>query len=240
MKKYFVTSLAVIVIGLMAAAQAQVPGPGWSTSDPGAVHAEWFDWTAFDPGLPYVPDMWSATDTTGESVDPVSFGTLGGPDALGLEATYPEPYPVGTDGIAIEANYDFSTWMPTYAGQQVMEGYVEITYWDDENDPDWRQGWDLAVSHSGDGGLVHRPVLIGEEHDLNLGLITEAYTFAIEGSPSGFFVDFAADPELSPGNPAFVYAIGIDALSYNIPEPNVFCSLILGIALAAGRRSRKV
>ena len=241
MRKHTLAIWAVCLGLLAVRVSADVPGPGWEQTDPGTVHAEWTDWTQFNTGLPYGPDEWSAYDLDGNANDPAAFGTYGMPDALGIAQTHRTPGfppdPDGTDGVTIESNWDFSTWVPTFEDQDVLDVYLEVTYWDFPSDPEWRQGWDLSVEAFGPDAMVHAISEVGEFHDTQNGLITEAYTFSITDSPEGFFVDFNADPELSFDNPAYLYALEIDGLSYNpVPEPGVLSCVLAGMSVLILRR----
>jgi hypothetical protein len=233
-------------------ARADIAGPGWSITDEGAVHVEWTDWNSFSAGYVYGPDEYSAYDQNGEENDPASVASYGMADAYSEENTYATDG-TGVDGIQITANWDFSIWVPIYTGSDldvqapdlVQDVYLQITYWDDENDADWRQGWDLGVEAYGDGAVVQgAPVFQGETHDLDTGLITEAYSFTITDSADGadgFFVDFNGDPELSlEDNPAYVYSITADSISYAVPEPASVALLLLGGVMCRGlKRFRK-
>jgi hypothetical protein len=209
--------------------QAGITGSDWSATDEGAVHAEWTDWTSFAAGMAYGADVYTAYDQNGDANDPAS--ALADPaDAYSAGSTY-RLGGTGADGIQIEANWDFSIWVPTYADLEVQQVYLQITYWDDAGDADWRQGWDLGLEAAGSGSTVAGgAVFEGEDHDLIGGLITEAYSFTITGaSAEGFFVDFNGDPSLSVANPGQIYSITADSLSYNVvPEPATMAGMLIG------------
>jgi len=178
-KRYIGLILCCMAAGI---AQADIVGPGWEITDEGAVHVEWTDWQSFSAGYVYGPDEYSAYDQNGEENDPASVASDGMADAYSKGSTHS----LGVDGIQIEANWDFSIWVPTYAGLDVQDIYLQITYWDDPNDADWRQGWDLGVEAYGDGSTVQgAPLFQGEEYDTDTGLITEAYSFTIASSAEG-------------------------------------------------------
>lgn len=236
MKKQAMAMVAACACMLAATAQA---GPGWAVTDSGAVQAQWTDWTAFQTGFAHAPDVWTAYDLNGDANDPA-----GDPaDALGEFSTYPEPPSgagIGEDGILIEDNYDFSLWVPTFAGQDVLEVEFQVTYWDDSLDDDWRQGWDFSVDiPEGETGTINPVLFIEEDHDIPNELITEVYGFSVSGSsPSGVFIDFNADPALSVSE-AYVDSIVVDGISYNvIPEPSVLGLLVAGGACLLRRRKR--
>jgi|GEM_PF-2377460 len=234
-KRYIGLILCCMAAGI---AQADIVGPGWEITDEGAVHVEWTDWQSFSAGYVYGPDEYSAYDQNGEENDPASVASGGMADAYSEGSTYS----LGDDGIQIEANWDFSIWVPTYAGLAVQDVYLQITYWDDPDNADWRQGWDLGVEAYGDGSTIQgAPVFQGEEYDTDTGLITEAYSFTITDSAEGFFVDFNGDPELSSSNPAQIYSITADSISYDVvPEPASVALLLLGGVMCRGiKRFRK-
>lgn len=60
-------------------------------------------------------------------------------------------------------------------------------------------------------------------------------------SAEGFFVDFNGDPELSVSNPAQIYSITADSISYAaVPEPASVALLLLGGVMCRGiKRFRK-
>jgi hypothetical protein len=220
----------VLILGCLAAGmtQADITGPDWETTDAGAVHVAWTNWTSFNSESSYGSDVYTAYDPNGIANDPDS--ALTDPaDAYSKGSTW-RIGGTGADGIQIEANWDFSIWVPTYADLDVQQVYLQITYWDDINDADWRQGWDLGLEAVGTGSTIAGPaVLEGEDHDLIEGLITEAYSFTITGaSADGFFVDFNADPGLGVTNPGQIYSITADSLSYAVPEPMTMVGMLIG------------
>jgi hypothetical protein len=173
--------------------------------------------------------VYTAYDQNGLANDPDSAGTDPA-DAYSYGSTW-KIDGTGADGVQIEANWDFSIWVPTYSGFDLQQVYLQITYWNDADDSSWRQGWDLGVETSGTGStLAGGTIFEGEDHDLIEGLITEAYSFSIIGaSADGFFVDFNGDPALSAGNPGQIYSIAVDSVSYDaVPEPATMTSLLLG------------
>jgi hypothetical protein len=222
----------LLILGCLAAgiAGADIAGPDWATTDEGAVHVKWADWTSFNAGAVYGSDVYTAYDENGDANDPASAGTYGQADAYSYGNTF-RIGGSGADGVQIEANWDFSIWVSTYSGFDLQQVYLQITYWDDEFDSDWRMGWDLGLTTVGTGStLTGGAVFEGETHDTIEGLITEAYSFTISGvSADGFFVDFNSDPAMSVVNPGQIYSITADSVSYNaVPEPATAMSLLLG------------
>ncbi len=242
MKKQSIMAIACCCL-MAVAVRAGISGPGWNTADEGAVHAEWTDWTQFNSGFVYGPDVWSAYDLSGNENDPAQgvADVLGGDNTAKIDGT-------GDYGIEISSNWDFSLWLPTYSGQDVLEVYLQVTYWDLPESPDWRQGWDFGVETVGEGAAIQGIHKVEESHDTDAGLITEAYLLAVTESPEGVFVDFNTDPPMDSGVPdpengggaAWVNSIQVDGLSHNpIPEPSVLVSLLLAGAGLLRRRPRR-
>ncbi len=232
----------VVVWGMMVGtACADIMGPGWSSTDAGAVHAEWTDWTQFHTGFAYGADQYTAYDAAGNANNPASVALHGAADASSHGETF-KTAGTGADGIQIEANWDFSLWVPSFAGMEVQDVYFQVTYWDDINDATWRQGWDFGATAYGSGSSLQGGLFFeGETHDVVNGLITEAYSFSMANSGEGFFIDFSADAPLSVSNPAYVHSIHVDGLSYDaVPEPStVVCLLIGGVSFYVRKRVRE-
>ena len=222
-----------MAVALTVAARADVAGPAWNVADSGAVQAEWTDWSGFINGFSYSADTWEATDLAGNDNDPAIYAT-DPEDAFGGNFSN---YSVVDDALVISANNDFSLWVPTFAGQDVLEVEVQVAYLDDPADAGWRQGWDLSVDVPiGSTGVVGPVVFIEEDHDIPSEVITEVYGFTVSGnSPSGVFIDFNADPILSTSE-AYVDRIQVDGISYNIPEPGVLSLLLIGGVSVLRRR----
>ncbi len=226
MKKWKWLILGCLVAGMT---QADMIGPDWETTDAGAVHVAWTNWTSFFASSLYGSDAYTAYDQNGLANNPASAGTHPA-DAYSKGATFGLGG-TGNDGIQIEANWDFSIWVPTYVGLDIQQVYLQVTYWDDATNANWRQGWELGLGVSGAGSTIAgRTIFAGETHDVDKGLITEAYSFTITGaSAEGFFVDFNGAPTLNVTNPGQIYAITADSLSYDaVPEPATMVSLLIG------------
>ncbi len=233
--KWVTTMVSILGINL---AHGAYVAPDWAGTD-GTVHAEWNDsWAGFSVG----GNASAATGFTVVGLNGDALSAVPGsdnPDAMHLGNTQ---FHADADGnyLEVTANWDVSFWVPSFAGQDAQEGFIEISYYDNPSAASWRQGWELAVTPAESGSALQgAPVFLGETHDTTTGIITEAYRFALVRSASGFFIDLAADPALSLINPAYLIDFSVDTVSYNvIPEPGtaVLLALLLGAGVAGSRR----
>lgn len=238
MKTKWITTM-VSILGINLAHGVSYVAPDW-VGDAGTVHAEWNDsWAGFAVGN----HVSAATEFTVVSLDGNPLGAVPGsdtPDASHLGNTHFHA-DAGGNYLEVTANWDLSFWVPSFAGQEAQEGFIEISYYDDPGTASWRQGWDLVVTPAESASMLRgAPVLLGETHDTATGIITEAYSFALARSTSGFFIDVAADPALSLINPAYLVDFSVDTASYNvIPEPGAaLLALLLGAGVAGPWRRR--
>lgn len=231
MKKCILLILGCITAGIVL---ADVSGPDWETTDEGAVHAEWMDWSAFTAGVYYGPDYYSSVNASGQLTETVYENTYA--DAYSEGASeYIYDSQDGSEWLQINSDWDFSLWVTTLGGFEVQEVYFTITYWDSLDDSDWRQSWDFGLSTVGEGSSVQANyTLVDESHDSDAGLITEAYAFTIADSAEGIFIDFAGNFGEEFGA---ITSITVDSVSYDaVPEPASAVSVLLGGAILLIRK----
>ncbi len=209
--------------------------PSWAGDD-GSVYAEWSNWAGFGiGGTASNPDNF-------EVVAPDGSGLAGVPgqdpaDAQALAALYYTD--ADGSGLQITQSWDLSFWMPSFSGFNTQESVIQLTYWDDQSDPEWRAGFDLGITlHGGSGSQVAGSVTyLGEELDGN-GRITEAWGFTVNNSADGFFVDIAAAPASLVGG-LYLDSAAIDTISYDaVPEPASAVSMLVGGVILACMRKR--
>lgn len=225
----------VLMMGLCltGAANATID-PTWAGAD-ASVYAQWDEWMGVNiGGLTAPPDYFEVVSAEGSVLSDVAGQDQ--PDAMITDSIY------GTDGgdswLELASNYDLSFWMPSFSGYGTQEGWIQLSYWDDELDPTWRAGFDLGITLSGGNGVMTSG-LVFEGEEVVDGLITEAYSFAVTGSADGFFVDLAADAS-SFESGLYLESASIDTLSYDaIPEPATGVLFLFGAALVRQARKKK-
>lgn len=210
--------------------------PSWA-GDHGSVYAEWSNWAGFSigGGTASDPDYFEVIDPSGSVRADVP--GQDDADAEALAALYYNDS--DGSGLQITQNYDLSFWMPSFAGFNTQEAVIQLTYWDDQSDPDWRAGFDLGITlHGGSGSQVAGPITyLGEELD-GLGRITQAWGFTVNNSADGFFVDIAASDASLVGG-LYLDSAAIDTISYDaVPEPASAVSMLVGGVILACMRKR--
>jgi hypothetical protein len=193
--------------------------PGWDyLTATGAVRVAWTtnDWYQFQSTNVCLPGMFLFRDPFGGSLEPGS----GDPEAVTANGLTHYRYDAAptNEYIVIEGAPDFSIRVPCYDSAQTgvamsQEVWLQVKYWDDPNNTEWVQGWELGVTAQGTGAGATTPLLMGRVHGAD-GLITEAFAFTVTGDASGFTVGFAADPALSFLNPAYVDEIVVDVQTH--------------------------
>jgi hypothetical protein len=185
--------------------------PNWDTANgTGTVHVAWTtnDWYQFQTDDTCLPGVFRFRDPFG--------GTLiepgdGDPRAATLGATHFR-YDAGdgTRTIVVENDGDFSVRVPCYdmpelGAPRTHEVWVRVSYWDAPGNPEWVQGWELAVAPAS----VAAPVLMGRTYGED-GLITEAYACTVVGDASDLTIGFHGDPALAVLNPAYITEVVVD------------------------------
>ena len=230
----------LLVAAVFAAGISQASlEPTW-ISDHGSVYAKWDQWAAYSAGSSSAADYFEAIDYNGTDVS----GSITAADVYS-DYAFNDFDGEGYSWLELGATDDLSFWMPSFSGHTTQETVIQLTYWNNLDDSDWRADFDLSVSlydESGDdsyiaGGLSY----LGEEYDTETGLITEAWGFTAVNSADGFFADFTYD-ETSLTDPGiFVESVTIDTISYEaIPEPAAAVSMLFGgVILTMVRRRIK-
>ena len=210
--------------------------PVWNSSvATGAVHIAWTtnDWYQLQNASTCLPGEFLFRDPFGGGIEPGN----GAPEAATLGATrFVFDAADGTRCAAVEANADLSVWVPSYDAsladvQLTQDVWLQVSYWDIPGNPEWVQGFQLAVTTV--GGSASAPLLAGRTHGAD-GLITEAYSFTVTNIVEGFSVSFAANPALSDLNPALVSEIVIDTLAH---APLLVTSPVDGTSVGASSAS---
>lgn len=208
--------LAVVLVASVASASAAIV-PDWA-GDSNTVHAEWDDMSMFDlNGGRVDAEVFTIVDGNGS----VTTDIPGQGDIADLVS---DSYSTGaytnfyadpdSNYLEITADWDVSIWTPSFSGEETQEVWVQLTYF---GDTEFRQGWDVSATPYLEGGsnmIVGGVQHMGEEYDPLTTLVTEAYSFVIEGSGDGVFIDLAGDPALTVGNPAFLAGVEVDSISY--------------------------
>jgi hypothetical protein len=233
MKNYILIT-AIFAAGLT---QAGPFDPTWAGDD-GTVYAEWSSWSHYSQGNISLADDFYAIDHSGSFHD---FSGDSRPDLLSNYASKNSDLS-GNNWLQLGATDDLSFWMPTFSGFETTEVVVQLSYWDDypnEGWEEWRAGFSLLpqLSDTSEGNIVFSESL-GIDHDTDSGLITEAWSFTVNGSTDGFFADFMVD-QVSVDNWTLVEAVSLDALSYDaIPEPASIISILFGGVILTFTRRR--
>jgi hypothetical protein len=220
-----VTATVTITRNAPSPANGTTIVPDWDyRAATGAVHVAWTtnDWYQLQRSNTCLPGTFQYRDPLGGTREPGA----GEPDALTQGATsFRYDAHDGTRCAVVEQNWDLSFWVPCYgssvAGVPMNQRvWLQVSYWDEPSNPEWIQDWDIAPYVP--GSIVSTPMLMGRTHSAD-GLITEAYAFTVTGDASGFFLDLAANPELSALNPAYVSDVRVDVLA----EPGILAHRIL-------------
>jgi hypothetical protein len=231
MKRIIVT-MAVCAAGL---AQAGFMDPTWAGDD-GTAYAVWDDWANFSPANASLADYTEAYDHDGTLMD---YPGTDAPDVFSQTAV--NDYDLdGNSWLVLGDTDDLSFWMPTLNGYDTTEAVIQLTYWDDLDNAGWRP--DLALfpqlSDASSGQLVTVDYL-GENHDTDAGLITEAWGLTAAGATDGFFFDFTVSQDDLDLGGMFVEEVSVDAISYAaIPEPASIASILFGGVILTMYRRR--
>jgi len=200
--------------------------PSWDfNAATGAVHIAWTvdDWYQFQRDDTCLPGTFLFRDPFGGEIAPGN----GEPEAITWWGDTSFRYDAldGSRSAMIEADDDFSLWVPCYNSDQTgvvptsQQVWVQVSYWAAPNNPEWVQDWMLTAFAQGAGASASMPTLVGRSRSDD-DIITEAYAFTITGDTEGFYLDFAANPELAAINPAYVSAITVDMWSPTEPLIN--------------------
>jgi hypothetical protein len=233
MKVKMWVSACLIGLGVSGSVQASID-PDWA-GDHGSVYAHWSSWLGMDMG----GNTANPNDFKVVSLDGMTLTAVPGQDNPDAQKSA-SVYGADLDGAWLEliGNYDLSFWMPSFGGLNSQQGWIQLSYWNDETDPSWRAGFDLGIQLYGGSGSAMAGGLVFEGETVVGGLITEAYSFAVNNSADGFFVDVAGIPAFSAGS-VFLDSVTIDTISYEaIPEPTTGVIMLVGGALMVRLRKR--
>lgn len=243
MKRQVLLLAACALAGL---AHAQFIEVGWAGT-PNTVHAEFTRYGLFNNTGSARADAYSVVDYTGNLL-PGGLPGLDAPDLLSLGGRTTRFAQAGENWLETTANWDLSVWSPAIAGFAHQLFTFQIAYFADPAETAWRQNYELGIQlyHADPEaagslvGAVQRTSSYDELH----GLVTEVFTFSTRGAADGVFIDIAAAPELSVGNPSYITALSLDSLSYSpaaVPEPSTYGlagAAVLAAAILYRRRRR--
>jgi hypothetical protein len=236
------TSLALLSIaGLAGTAAAEPLSIDWAlTAD--TVHAEFSSFAMFSPSNAATADSYVYTGSNGNVV---AGGIAGAdaPDLMSLNGNSQRFSDADGPWIETTAQWDLSLWSPAISGFDTQVFYLEISYFDNEGDPSWRQNYDLGISlYNSDStqSSVVGAVQTGESYDAGLHIVTEQFIFTVKNAAEGIFIDLGSKNGITMLSPSLITAITLDTTSYNaVPEPSTY-ALFGGVgALLLAVRRRK-
>lgn len=233
-----------LLIGLLLSAsalQAEV-GLDWIGGD-NSVHVEYNYYSLFNSSDSSQADVYEVVDYNGNTVDGGVAG-MDAPDLVSLNGNTARYSDSDGNWLETTSNYDLSIWMPAISGYETQLFSVQICYFADLGDSEWRQNYDLGLelyySDSSESGIISA-ISRSSLYDVETDMITESFTFTVENSADGIFIDIGADPGLSVNNPSYISWIEVDSASYDaVPEPSTYGILagLAALALVAYRRRR--
>ena len=222
---------AVFAAGI---SQASIVTPEWIDDD-GSAYAVWNQWLDYSAGDCGIADEF-AVNVAGSRVNSINGNVADVCSDSAVRSFDGE----GNVWLTLSETDDLSFWMPGFSGYETQEVFIQLSYWGDETDREWRAGFDLSVNpdeNSAGCYLAGALVYEGDEYDDETGLVTEAWSFAFVKSSEGFYADFSV---LADSLNVDVEQVSIDTISYDvIPEPATAVSMLCGGVILAFIRKKR-